>query len=175
MPDQPRPGQTGQANVEYAMLLVFVALIAVVALTALGSGLADRLEAVSTIIGPSSGSKNTSQVLQDLQSAIRDFYNSHGHWPRTWSPYNFTDLGLDPDDWNEPINGLYWSPHGSEVGIANKQGDNLQVYVKDLGGNTLHLYDGWSIWCPVNDAHCYYHTVAPGNEIDISTIFVVEQ
>jgi hypothetical protein len=99
-----------------------------------------------------------------------DFYQQHGRWARTWAPYNFTDLGLNPDDWDEPIDGLYISPHGDEVGIANRKGDNLDVYVDDLEGNTKKLYDGWSIWCPVNNLNCYYHTVAPGNEVDINTI-----
>ena len=40
-----------------------------------------------------------------------------------------------------------------------------------MNGNNLHLYDGWAIWCPVTSTSCYYHTVAPGNEVNISTIY----
>jgi hypothetical protein len=38
---------------------------------------------------------------------------------------------------------------------------------------TLHLYDGWSIWCLATNQVCYYHTVAPGNEVDLDTLTVI--
>ena len=116
---------------------------------------------------------STNQIIADFQSRILAYYKKNGRWPRTFSPYNFTDIGLNPDDWSKPVNGLYFSPHGSEVGIANHAGDNIQVYVDDLNGKTLKVYDGWGIWCPIDKPTCYYHTVAPGNEVDINTIKTV--
>jgi hypothetical protein len=171
-----KSGQTGQATVEFVLILVLVVLIALVALGALGVVIRNSLGGASnafTTVTPSSSS--TAQILADFQARIQDYYKKYGRWPRTFSPYNFTDLGLNPSDWDHPVNGLYFSPHGSEVGIANRKGDNFQVYVQDLNSKTLQLYDGWSIWCPVNSANCYYHTVAPGNEINISTLFVTGQ
>ena len=70
---------------------------------------------------------------------------------------------------------IAWGPDGSAVGLANKVGDNIQIYVKDYNGNTLHLYDGWTIWCVATTNLCYYHTIAPGNEVDISTLSAVVQ
>jgi Flp pilus assembly pilin Flp len=175
--------QAGQTNIEYALLLVLIAVIIIAVVALSGSAIARQLGNVANILATPSGSPTTSispyatalQALADFQSRILNYYNLHGSWPRTWSPYNFTDLGLNPNDWSLPVDGLYLSPHGSDVGISNKKGDNLQVYVKDLNGNTLHLIDSWSIWCPVNTSTCYYHTVAPGNEVDISTIYVTGQ
>ena len=177
------PGQAGQANIEYALLIVLIAVIVIAVMVISGSIIANRLRGVANVLGTPSSSTSIStppsatalQVLADFQSRILNYYNTHGSWPRTWSPYNFTDIGLNPNDWSQPVDGLYLSPHGSEVGIANRAGDNFQVYVKDLNGNTLHLIDTWSIWCPVNSSTCYYHTVAPGNEVDISTIYVTGQ
>jgi hypothetical protein len=57
------------------------------------------------------------------------------------------------------------------MGIANKIGDSIEVYAKDLNGNTVHLGNGWSIWRPVNNAYCYFHTVASGNEVDPASIY----
>jgi len=168
--------QTGQANVEFVLLIILVAVIALVALGALGFLIRTKLGgAANAFTTTTPGSRSTAQILADFQKRIQDYYNKYGSWPRTWKPYNFTDIGLNPSDWALPVNGLYFSPHGSEVGIANRQGDSLQVYVNDLNGNTLHLYDGWNIWCPVNTPTCYYHTVAPGNEVDISTLYVTGQ
>jgi hypothetical protein len=173
MKPETKSGQAGQATVEFVLILVLVVLIALVALGALGIVIKNRLGGASSAFSQTTpSSMSTAQILADFQRRIQDYYNAHGRWPRTFSPYNFTDLGLNPSDWDHPVNGLYFSPHGSEVGIANRAGDNYQVYVKDLNGNTLHLFDGWGIWCPVNSANCYYHTVAPGNEINISTIYV---
>ena len=162
---------SGQASTEYAIIIVLVAVVVIVALAGLGLAISNSFGVVTNnLITPTPG-RSTAAIIADFNARMLAYYNAHGSWPRTWSPYNFTDLGLNPSDWSQPVNGLYFSPHGSEVGIANAVGDNIQVYVKDLNGNTLHLYDGWAIWCPVNSSSCYYHTVAPGNEINISSLY----
>ena len=174
----------GQANLEYALLIVLMAVLLIVVLAALGSWLAGGLnifnstpqaETPSAQITETPVPSPISVILSDMQTRIQDYFAARNRYPRTWSPYNFTDVGSTPSDWSQPVEGLYWSPHGSEVGIANRRGDNLEVYVDDLNGNTLHLFNNWSIWCPVTSQYCYYHTVAPGNEVDISTITVTGQ
>lgn len=165
------PAKHGQAKVEYALILSLLAIALIIVLMILGPQISNLLgittKAIST---PATGSMTTNEIIADFQARIQAYYQKYGRWPRTWSPYNFTDIGLNPNDWNKPVNGLYFSPHGSEVGIANHKGDGIQVYVNDLNGNTLQVYDGWGIWC--NSTACYYHTVAPGNEVDINTIKV---
>ncbi len=171
------PAENGQSKIEYALLISLVAIAAIVALTFLApqiKALFNTASSFSPAAEEGSDPPTTDQILADFQSRILAYYQKYGRWPRTWSPYNFTDIGLNPADWSQPVNGLYFSPHGGEVGIANRTGDNLQVYVNDLDGKTLKLYDGWNIWCPVDKPTCYYHTVADGNEVDISTIKVVE-
>ena len=59
------------------------------------------------------------------------------------------------------------------VALGTKRDDGYQVYSSGFQGNRLHLYDGWAIWCLVLETVCYYHIVAPGNEIDIMTLEVV--
>ena len=163
--------QSGQGIVEYALIIVLIALAVIAALIGLGAATGNSLGLVAGKMATPTPGTSTAAIIADFNARMLAFYNLHGSWPRTWSPYNFTDIGLNPSDWSQPVNGLYFSPHGSEVAIANVAGDNLQVYVKDLNGNTLHLYDTWAIWCPVNSSTCYYHTVAPGNEVNISTIY----
>ncbi len=168
----------GQSKIEYALLISLVAVAAIVALaffTPQISALFNTASDLSPAAGEESDSSTTAEIIADFQARMLAYYQKYGRWPRTWSPYNFTDIGLNPDDWAAPVNGLYFSPHGDEVGIANRKGDNLQVYVDDLEGNTLKLYDGWNVWCPVGDPLCYYHTVEPDNEVNIGSLFVVEQ
>jgi len=168
----------GQSKIEYALLIALVSLAVIAVLAFLGPQIKSLFSSASELSPATSAeeeSLTTEKIIGDFQSRILAYYQKYGRWPRTWSPYNFTDIGLNPDDWDEPVNGLYFSPHGNEVGIANRKDDNLQVYVNDLNGKTKILYDSWSIWCPVNQPVCYYHTVASGNEVDITTIHVVEK
>ena len=171
------PAERGQSKIEYALIVSLVAVTAIVALMFFAPQIKKLFNAAtgfSTVTAEGTPEvSSTNQIIADFQSRILAYYKKNGRWPRTFSPYNFTDIGLNPDDWSKPVNGLYFSPHGSEVGIANHAGDNIQVYVDDLNGKTLKVYDGWGIWCPVDKSTCYYHTVAPGNEVDISTIKVV--
>jgi len=164
----------GVSLVEYALVIVMVAIAAISMLTGLGGKIYSLLGGVSNTIN---GLGVSASPLQTVLTAISDwqarelaYYQQHGSWPRTWSPFNFTDIGLNPADWSQPIDGIIMSPHGNEVGLSPAQG--YHVYVQDLNGNTEQLYSGWAIWCPVNDSNCYYHTVAPGNEVNIHTLHV---
>jgi Flp pilus assembly pilin Flp len=167
--------RSGQANVEYALLLILLALAIIAALVFFGAKISSLYTSASSKLPAETQVPNTlstNKILADFKERILAYYQKNGHWPRTFSPYNFTDIGLNPDDWSKPVNGLYFSPHGNEVGIANRKDDKYQLYVNDLNGKTLKVYDGWGIWCPVNTTKCYYHTVSPGNEVDINTLVV---
>ncbi|MBL6965611.1 MAG: hypothetical protein ISR60_03560 [Anaerolineales bacterium] len=165
--------QSGQGLVEVALVIVLVAVVALLALSALGMNVADVFRNLP-FISAGEESKSVLAIKDDFLERINDFYTKNGKWPRSWGTYRFTDIDLNPADWSDPVEGIYWNPHGTDVGLANRSGDNLQIYVDDLDGNTLHLYDGWNIWCRADDGECYYHTVAPGNEVDLSTLVVVE-
>jgi Flp pilus assembly pilin Flp len=181
--------------VEYALLIALVAVVVTAVLLLLGpqignvfSGVGSSVSSESSpapISSPAPSGSPTPSVtptngaiighLADFRQLIASYYSTNGRWPRSWGDYAFTDIGLNPADWSGAVDGIYWNPNGDKVGLANKSGDNLQIYVNDLNGNRLHLYDTWNIWCPAASASCYYHTVAPGNEVDISTISVVQQ
>jgi len=170
------PTERGAANVEYSLLVLFLALAVMAALLILGPRISGLYEsAAGGLSGPGdeAGLSPIDRILRDFQARIQAYYNKYGHWPRSWGDYRFTDLGLNPADWKGPVDGIYWNPNGQYIGLGNKKGDNLQIYVTDLEGNRIKLYDGWNIWC--SGTTCYYHTVAPGNEVDISTIEVVEE
>jgi Flp pilus assembly pilin Flp len=163
----------GASTLEYALLLALLAVMVIAVLASLGMIISSNVGSVSSAIGTPNGLSPLQSLLADIsdwQARMLAYHQKYGSWPRTWSPYNFTDLGLNPADWSQPIDGLMISPHGDEIGLT--PAPNYQVYVKDLNGNTLKLYSGWAIWCPVGDSNCYYHTVAPGNEININTLYV---
>ena len=162
----------GQGLVEYALILALVALVVIGGMRLTGTSLADVYEAVANAFGIETGSP-IEALVGDFLERIQAFYDENGRYPRSWGDYRFTDIGLDPADWAGTVEGISWNPNGSKLGLGNEIGDDIQIYVTDLDGNRLHLYDGWSIWCQGGGV-CYYHTVAPGNEVDISTIEVVK-
>jgi len=174
--------QSGQGLVEYFLIVMLVGLIGTSFSLAFGPQISNQFNrAGGAAPGATSAASAPGKPLTPIQTLLGDFksrtlayYAKYGRWPRSSEENRFTDLGLNPDDWHDPVQGVYWKPNGSQIGLANRKEDNLQVYVKDLKGNTLQLYDGWNIWCPVGSSSCYYHTVAPGNEVDISTVTVVQ-
>jgi len=169
--------QDGQAKIEYVLILLFVAIIAIPTLTLLGPQIGSvYLKIIDALyLNTTENPNSIISTLNHFLLLIQDYYEQNDRYPRTWDPYNFTDLGLDPDDWDQPVDGIYWKPHGGDVGLANRPDDDIQIYVDDLSGNTLHLFDGWNIWCLASNGNCYYHTIAPGNEIDINTIKVINE
>ncbi len=166
---------SGQGLVAYVLILAFIAVVTVVVLSALGEQVSAVFADLPFFQAQSDEAAPFLTIKDDFLARINAYYEANDRWPHSWSTYRFTDLGLNPEEWDGPIEGIYWNPHGSNVGLANYGGDNLQLYVNDLDGNPLHLYDGWNIWCQASDGKCYYHTVAPENEIDITTLIVVEE
>ncbi|MCA9732220.1 hypothetical protein KC799_08815 [candidate division KSB1 bacterium] len=174
----------GQALVEYSLILSLVAIVLIAVFMALSSRISSMVDALIGVLAengvhatwiPETPSNPYQTNFEDFQSRIMDYYDNHGSWPSKKSPKNFTSIGLDPADWSDPIDGIIWTPKGNKVNLQNANGDDIQIYVNDLNGNTLHLYDGWKIICPMTDTTCYYKKVEPGNEVDITTIQAVQE
>ena len=168
-------GQAGQGTVEYALILVLVAIVVVASLALMGPGISEGFQSVLDGLrlenAPQDSKINT--TINDFLSRINDFYAENGRWPRSWGSYAFTDLGLDPEDWDEPVEGIRWGPHGADVGLGTNSDDPYVIYVENQDGELQKLYDGWRIWCVAADGNCYYHRVAPENKIDINTLILV--
>lgn len=168
----------GQSSVEYALILALIATVILVVVAALGTRVQEMyevpVEQLTSLQGESSPS-GIQGLVQDFTKRIEDFHAENGRWPRSWGDYRFSDLGLNAEDWAGPVEGIHWNPNGNKVGLGNEPGDGLQVYVDTPSGDTLEVHDGWNVWCPVGDSSCYYHTVTPGNEVDISTMVVVSE
>lgn len=164
---------SAQALVEYGLVLILVVVVVIAALSFVGPSVSGVFENIIAQLDV--GSASIPAVARQFTGRIADFYDTHGHWPRSWGDYRYTDIGLNPDDWAEPVNGIRWNPNGDKVGLSNVPGDNRQVYVDGVDGETRHVYDGYNVWCTATDDKCYYHSVAPENEVDINTLRVVEE
>ena len=160
-----------QGLVEYALILALVGLVVLAVMVLTGTNLSDVYTRATNALGEEEAT-SAQRIMDDFLARIQKYYDENGRYPRSWGDYRFTDIGLDPADWGDSVEGIFWNPNGERLGLGNKSGDDIQVYVTDLDGKRRHLYDGWSIWC--TGGGCYYHSVAPGNEVDISTLEIVE-
>ena len=112
------------------------------------------------------------EMIDYFIKLIEDFYIENGRYPRSWYPYNYTDLGLDPDDWVDGKDGIIYKPSGKVFRIRPVK--HYTFYVDDLEGNTrvLSWKLNWDLVYSMEDKIWYYHRVQPGNEINIDTLIV---
>jgi len=107
---------------------------------------------------------NTPQeIAAAFVNLMLDYYADHGHWARSWSPYSYTDLGLDADYWGQTIAGVRYGPNSGYLGLANVGGDDYQIYVQALDGHEMRLNDNWNIWVSATTGVAYYHNYPRGN------------
>jgi type IV pilus assembly protein PilA len=110
-----------------------------------------------------------------LVQLMLDYYAKHGSWPRSWSPYNFTDLGLDPDTYASAIDGVKYSAGGTTV-VARPAAGYVMT-ATGLNGQKFVMTSNlmWNFVYDATSGKWYYHTITPANEIDVSTMQVTQQ
>ena len=172
-PHKQNGDQPAQGLAEFALLIALIAIVALVSLALLGPSISESFQAVLNGLSGNESPVTFLTIKNDFLNRINAFYQENGRWPRSWGSYAFTDIGLDPDDWSEPVEGIRWGPHGKDVALGTNPEDPYVIYINTLSGQTLRLYDGWRIWCVAGDGKCYYHVVSPENEVDITTLKLV--
>jgi prepilin-type N-terminal cleavage/methylation domain-containing protein len=121
---------------------------------------------------PTAGFSGQTTYLVQLLLA---YHAQHGSWPRSWSPYNYLDLGLDQATYAAPIDGIKYSAGGKTVTarpaagyVMTATGVNGQRFVMTSNLMWNYVYDATS-------GKWYYHTISPSNEIDVSTMQVTQR
>jgi len=114
------------------------------------------------------------EIFSAIISLMETLVMETGKYGRTWGDYRYTDLGLDPEEWSEAIDHIYYKPSGSTLLIEPE--DGYTFIVTDSDGNTRELSStlNWNLIYDDSDGNWYYHTVDEDNIIDISTLQVVE-
>jgi len=131
--------------------------------------------------GPKTPFGDTPQEISSgFVAVMKTYYEENGQFARSWSPYCYTDLGLDPDYWGQAIDGVRYKPVGEYLGLANVSGDEYQIYVDSTAGVTLHLVDGWNVWVSAKTDRAWFHKHPKGGspesyiEVNLDTLQVVE-
>ncbi len=115
-------------------------------------------------------------TFDDISSGIISLIIGHfedtGKYGRTWGDYVFTDIGLNPADWQNPILHIYFKPGGATLRIRPEDGYSFTV--TDVYGTTRTLKSSynWDLIYNDIDKKWYYHTISAENEIDINTLVI---
>ncbi|MBN2223099.1 MAG: hypothetical protein JW765_00335, partial [Deltaproteobacteria bacterium] len=125
---------------------------------------------------PPAGLTSLGSTLQEITGSmmalIQEFFDKNGEYPRSWGDYAYTDIGLDPGEWEKAYDGIIYTPVGNSIKVT--PGDGYVFYVTGLDGKekTVKSSFNWSLWYSMENGTWYYHKIADKNEIDISTLRV---
>jgi len=110
------------------------------------------------------------EISLEMIDLLNQRVQNYGNYGRTWGDFAYTDLGLNPADWINPVNHVYYKPGGSKIAIRPEEGYNF--YVKNINGTQLTLTNrsNWNLVYSNLDQKWYYHSISANNEIDISTL-----
>jgi Flp pilus assembly pilin Flp len=152
--------QSGGAAIEYAALLASIAAMIVVSVSLLGSNLSGIF-----------GNLNFGQpqqlpfmaTLNMFETRTMNFYNANHAWPRSWGTYRFSDIGLNPADYQGAVNAVIWNPNGDKIGLNSTS----IMYVNDLSGVAQPVYVGQNIWCQAATGVC---SLSNGTAVNIQTL-----
>ncbi len=113
------------------------------------------------------------EISGGMIERITAFYTENGRYPRSWGDYRFTDIGLDPQEWEDRWHDhIGYGPGGTRVSARPEDGWAMEVTGLDGEERTLTNDLNWNIWYDVPSGQWYYHRIEPGNEIDIETLVV---
>jgi len=114
------------------------------------------------------------EITTAMIDLINNFYQQNHRYPRSWGDYVFTDLGLNPAEWAQAVNGIYYSPGGTKVTI--RPADGYTLTMKSLQGSSLSLTTKlqWNLIYDMLTGQWYYHTITTQNAVDIRTLKVIK-
>ncbi len=136
------------------------------------------------VYDPASGTFLESSALTPLGSTvpeistgmiglIQTFFDTNGNYPRSWGDYRFTDIGLNPETWDDiGYGGVVYTPVGSRIALEPQDGYRFTVMGLDGMERTLTPSLNWNIWYDMLSGQWYYHTVDPSETIDIDTLTI---
>ena len=113
------------------------------------------------------------EISTSMIDLIEKFYKENGKYPKTGAKRRFTDIGLDPDEWKDAINGVQYVPKGDRILV--KPGEGYTFSVTNQKGRELTVSKKKKLIYSVKEKQWYYQKIKKGKEVDISTLQVTQQ
>jgi len=105
--------------------------------------------------------------------AIEAFYEKNGKYPRTGAKNRYTDIGLDPNEWKDAINGIIYTPQGDRVSI--NPGTGYTFSVTKVNGKQVTVSGTGKIVYSMETDQWYSSSIKKGNEVNISSLQVKQK
>lgn len=110
------------------------------------------------------------EISMNMIGLIQQREIEQGSYGRTWGDFQYTDIGLDPEDWGSPVGHIYYKPVGQKLLVRPEAGYNLVV--EDQSGNLIELTNeiNYNLVYNDQDGKWYYHSISEENVINIDTL-----
>lgn len=112
------------------------------------------------------------EITPNLVSDIQDFYTNNGRYGRSWGDYRYTDLGLEPEDWENPISHIYYTPSGKNLYLTPEDGYQFVLTNDDGDEFILKASYNWNLIYNDESGNWYYHTISDENLVNFSSLVV---
>ena len=109
-------------------------------------------------------------IISTFITTVNTYYEENGSYGRSWGDYRYTDLGLDPEDWDEPVDHIYYRPSGSRFFITPEENYSFTIYNDDGDDFYLNSNYNWSIIYDFITEEWYFHSIDPDNLVNINTL-----
>jgi prepilin-type N-terminal cleavage/methylation domain-containing protein len=113
------------------------------------------------------------EISQGMIDAIEAYYEKNGKYPRSGAKNRFTDIGLDPNEWKDAINGIIYTPQGDSISIS--PGDGYTFSVASASGKQVTVSGNKKIVYSMDTNQWYSSSIKKGNEVNISTLQVKQK
>jgi len=131
-----------------------------------------RLNLSGTAVALSPYGDTYTEIIPNIISDIQQRLVDEGSYGRSWGDYQYTDVGLDPEDWENPILHILYRPSGVRLILNPEDGYAFTVY--NSNGDEFYMPStrNWNIFYNDENGFWYFHSENDENIIDITTLVV---
>jgi type II secretory pathway pseudopilin PulG len=114
------------------------------------------------------------EITTAMIDLIKKYVQQNGGYPRSSGNRAYTDLGLNPVEWKQPVNGLLYTPAGNQVLVTPVTGYTMTI--KTTQGTTVTITPKlkWGILYDVPTKKWYYKQKEDYTIVNISTLQVIK-
>jgi prepilin-type N-terminal cleavage/methylation domain-containing protein len=113
------------------------------------------------------------EISQGMIDAIENYYEKNGKYPRTGAKNRYTDIGLDPNEWQDAVNGIIYTPQGDKVSIS--PGNGYTFSVTSSSGKQVTVSGTGKLIYSMETDQWYSSSIKKGNEVNILTLQVKQK
>lgn len=116
---------------------------------------------------------NFDEITTSLMGIIEGYFEENGTYPRSWGEFAYSDIGLNSEDWDEPIEHIIYRPRGNSFSTSPEEGYKMVVMGADGTQRVLKERYNWNLWYDFVTEEWYYKSISEENLIDIDTLEVL--